>query len=337
MKQEEIQALLEALAVGDSFAKCTEFASRGQITKHFEEIREYLTPEESLAHRDMAYAQITDDTEQNLFLLEDYIKNGQVTPEIAAKSLLRWFTETPEPLKYIGPSSLKALSAIQNGADLYQAGVTGTSCGGIMRAPAAFLCSTDLEDLERNIIATLLPTHNTAAAMEAALGYGFALYAMTETKDLSMILELSCIGCRKGRLYPEKNTDNACVPSCESRIRFLYDHPCLFTTDSQLLDFLFYCFGTTISSCDVFTAAFALFLWCEEDVWKAVRLAAMLGGDTDTIGCLAAVLCCVYAGKHNLPKQVVATVTEQNHLDFSDLANRINCFRSEKTKGKIGA
>ncbi|MEG2843676.1 MAG: ADP-ribosylglycohydrolase family protein, partial [Ruthenibacterium sp.] len=86
MKKELVVSILEALAVGDSYGKSTEFASRTQILSKFKSIDRLLKPSESLAHTDMRYAQVTDDTEQNVFLIEDYSKSGKITPEIAAKS-----------------------------------------------------------------------------------------------------------------------------------------------------------------------------------------------------------------------------------------------------------
>lgn len=325
-----IQAILESLAVGDSLCKCTEFASRSQIIDSFKEIKAYLKPEDSLAHKDMLYAQITDDTEQNLFLLNDYIHSESITPELAAQSLCRWFDETPDALKYIGPSSLNALKAIKNGEDLYKAGVHGTSCGGIMRVPAAFLCSTSLKSMEHNIECTLYPTHNTNIAMEAAMGYGYTLFALASSNNMDTVTEQAVKGCTKGRRFHPESAYTECVPSCEARIKLLLDYIPKIRSDDAFLDFLFYCLGTTISSCDVFTSSFGLFCWCKNDVYKAIRLSAMLGGDTDTIGCLSAVLCCMYAGGHNIPHEIISTAAYYNHIDFHSIALEIYNYRIKK-------
>ncbi len=334
MRQLFIKQILEALAVGDSFSKSTEFASREQIKASFSSIDSLLLPSESLAHKDMNYGQVTDDTEQNIFLLEDYCKSGTITFEVAANSLIRWYKESAEPEKYIGPSSRKAILAIMEGMDIRLAGTSGTSCGGIMRVPAAFLCSTDLASLQNNIISTLLPTHNTNAALEAAMGYGYALFAMTKQQTIDDILQAALRGCEIGRGINNEEMDLACVPSCQARLPVLLHFLPQFDSDDALLDFLFYVFGTTISSCDVFIAAFALFLWCRQDVYKAIRMSAMLGGDTDTIGCLAAVLCCCYGKEHNIPEQIVHTVVSTNHLKLDDLSLQICQYRNQNNTRK---
>lgn len=332
MKQLFIKQILEALAVGDSFSKSTEFASREQIKSSFQSIDSLLLPSESLAHKDMRYGQVTDDTEQNIFLLEDYCKSGNITPEAAANSLIRWYKESAEPEKYIGPSSRKAILAIMDGMEISLAGTSGTSCGGIMRVPSAFLCSTDLNSLEKNIISTLLPTHNTNTAMEAAIGYGHALFAMTKEHTIDDIIQAAQMGCKIGRRINNEEMDLACVPSCQARLPVLLHFLPQFDSDDKLLDFLFYVFGTTISSCDVFIAAFSLFLWCRHDVYKAIRMSAMLGGDTDTIGCLAAVLCCCYGKGHNIPEQIVHTVVSVNNLQLDDLSIQIYQYRKNQNK-----
>ena len=60
----------------------------------------------------------------------------------------------------------------------------------------------------------------------------------------------------------------------------------------------------------------------------AIRLATEMGGDTDTIACLAAGLCTMYAGQHNLPAEMVKLVSDANHLDFDALAELVVSMRA---------
>lgn len=327
MDHAEIVALLEALAVGDAFAKSTEFASRSGILASFSSIGRLLLPEESLAHADMRFAQVTDDTEQNFFLIEDYARAGHVTPEIAARSIVRWYEESPEADKYIGPSSAKAIAAIRAGEPVETAGRSGTSCGGVMRAPAAFLCSGSLKALQDNVQATLCPTHNTPQAMEAAMGYAWALWRMQTTDNVDAIADAAVEGCTVGWRRFGAEAEHACVPRCGDRIRHLQAVWPMLASEDALLDFLFSVYGTTLSSCDVFVAAFALFLKAGKDVFRSIRMAAMLGGDTDTIACLAAVLCCAHARGHNLPTDIVRAVRANNALDFETRADEVLTLR----------
>ena len=324
-------AMLECLAVGDSFGKSTEFASRSTILKHFKQIDRLLLPRESLAHGDMEYAQVTDDTEQNIFLITDYAAHGSITPEIAAQNILRWYQKSPEPEKYIGPSTSKALIAMQSGTPLHLTGISGTSCGGVMHAPSAYLCSKSLSDLEKNIFSTLSPTHNTMTAMEAAMAYGYALWAMKSSKDVDEITQFVLKSCLKGRFMVAQEKDLSCLPSCEKRLEHLLSVWHTFQTKDDLLDFLFYVYGTTVSSCDVFVASYALFLWAKNDVFLAIQMATMLGGDTDTIACLAAVLCCGYCGYHNIPSNIVDDVKKNNKINFPHAVQCVMTFHPTPT------
>lgn len=80
MKKELIRSLLEAFAVGDAYGKATEYCSLEQVQAHYSRIDELLPPEKAIAHQDLFYGQVTDDTEQNVYLLREYARQGRVTP-----------------------------------------------------------------------------------------------------------------------------------------------------------------------------------------------------------------------------------------------------------------
>jgi ADP-ribosylglycohydrolase len=84
-----------------------------------------------------------------------------------------------------------------------------------------------------------------------------------------------------------------------------------------IMDTLFNLWGTGLPSCDVCGAVFAIFAYAKDDVWEAIKMAAELGGDTDTIGALVAALCAAYAKGHNIPADVVAAIREQNAALFA--------------------
>ena len=73
-----IQVVLEALAAGDAMGAPTEFMTRAEIKRRFGRVKELLRPEQSLTHANLPYASVTDDTEQNLYLLREYLEKGRV-------------------------------------------------------------------------------------------------------------------------------------------------------------------------------------------------------------------------------------------------------------------
>lgn len=316
-----IKAILEALAVGDAMGMPTEFMTQEDIDAIFPSITGLLDPKRSYTHNDMSFASVTDDTEQNLYLAKAYTAEGVITIERSADALSRWIVECDAVAKkYIGPSSLKALSAIRDGADVMEAGKGGVTNGGIMRTPALVLCAgnTGEEGLLEAIRRGCIPTHHTSQAIEAAAGYGFALRAAMDGKPMEEIIDAAKRGAEAGLQSVEYV---AAAPTCTRRLEHIQSMR--YTDPQKLREDLYYVYGTGLDSVDVFAAVMAIFLMKKEDVFGAICLAASLGGDTDTIGALVGALSAAYVGGHNIPQSVLGPVLEQNRLDLETLSAQI--------------
>jgi len=327
MNKATIRAFLEAFAVGDAYGKATEQCTREEIKSRLGRVDTLLTPEESLTHEDLFHGQVTDDTEQVVYLIREYHEKGCITPYDTAMALLRWVNETDAANKYIGGNSLAALRAIAAGTDVTTTGLNGITCGGMMRTPAAFFFSKD-EDLVQNVVSCLMPTHYTGVAIEAAVCYAYALAAAAKGCDMQTILEEACKGAALGKPHGSQLRVAAAAPSCAARIRFLNTIIPQMKDEEEVKTFLYDVIGSTQESCDCCACAFALFMYAKEDVHLAIRLATEMGGDTDTIACLAAGLCTLYAGRHNLPEEMVSLVSSANRLDFDELAGMVVSARA---------
>lgn len=319
MREGFITTILEAFAVGDAMGMPTEFMTREQIAKDLGMVWDLLPSTKSLNHSDLPSGSITDDTEQNLYLLRAYCKAGKITLEQTVAALLAWIDETDAVAKkYIGPSSLQALKAIETGASPAETGKKGTTCGGLMRSLAPTLISYasryEPAELVAAVTNCLQPTHYTSQALEAACAYAFALYSAMDGNSLEEIVAAALQGAKRGL---QAAPYLACAASSGSRISYLLSHIQGFASDDELLNFLFAVFGTGLASVDVCGAVFGIFLYAEKDVFKAISLAASVGGDTDTIAALVGALCTAYAGKHNIPSAIVEQVRVVNNLDFS--------------------
>ncbi|NLY19582.1 MAG: hypothetical protein GX045_11805 [Clostridiaceae bacterium] len=326
MNQKTIKSVLESLAVGDAAGMPTEFMTRQQIKERFGSVDRLIPPEQSLTHSNLKFASVTDDTEQNVYLINEYCKKGRIDVKETALCLLRWAKETDaEGIKYIGPSSLKALKSIEEGEDPHKTGINGTTCGGIMRTPAAVICTpgNDMESLVNNVLNCLISTHNTSTALEAAMAYAFALKKAFEGADPDEITAAALTGAKTGM---EKAPYRMCAASSADRIKYLQEILPGFKTGDELLDFLYNIYGTGLESEDICPAVFGIFLYAKDDVWLAIRLGASAGGDTDTIAALGAVLCCAFAKRHNIPENVLSAVIRENNLDFEKLSTDISNF-----------
>ncbi len=312
--QKKIRAILTALAVGDATGMPTEFLTRNQIRERFSPfVPGLIAPDSSSNHPNLPFAAVTDDTEQNLYLYRLYRRTGRVDARETADCLLKWADETGAAEKrYIGPSSRAALDGIRAGLPVEEAGTHGTTCGGVMRAPSAVLWRDHLseDELADDIHRCLLCTHHTSQALEAAGAYGFALRAALCGGGMDEIVQAAERGAER---LIQSAPFIACAPSSVARIRAFVPLASSLTPE-QLLDELYFVYGTGLPSADVCGAAFAVFFAAEGDVWKAIRMGASVGGDTDTIAALAGALSAAYAGEHNIPADIVGAVFAQNPI-----------------------
>ena len=102
-----------------------------------------------------------------------------------------------------------------------------------------------------------------------------------------------------------------CAPSSVERLKLAYKMSNMMS-DEALMDYVYDIMGAGLPSADVAGAVFAIFFTAGEDVWKAIRLGAGLGGDTDTIAALAGALCAAFAGKLNIPSEITEAVFAAN-------------------------
>jgi ADP-ribosylglycohydrolase len=327
---ETLRAVLTAYSVGDAMGMPTEFMTRAEIHSKFGLVDRLLEPGESKNHPNIPRASVTDDTEQVLTLLDEYTVRGRVDAHDTALRLLRWMRESGAIEKrYIGPSSKAALEAIERGTAIERAGLGGTTCGGVMRSPAAVLFAEARGlPLAACVRDCLVPTHFSALALGPAMAYAYALHAAIRGEGVEKILSEAEVGEADGLgLAPSPQ----CGPSVAARVRIFRECAASSAvTDKETdaaLNFIYSVFGTTLASADVAAAALCIFLVARDDVWLAIRMGASVGGDTDTIAALSGALSAAHAlatgGSLNIPDAIVREVLEENGLDFDALLCRL--------------
>ena len=301
-------------ACGDAVGKATEFMTPQDIQSIFGHISSMPDISKSITHGDLPQFAVTDDTEQNLWLLRRYIKDGEVTIENTVDELLKWIDGTDAIGKhYIGPSSLKALQGIKNGEDPLKAGINGTTCGGIMRVPAAVFASRLLNlDLDRCIYNALVCTHNNSIALESAFAYAYALSYALDNPGCSEkeFLNKAKDGCRAGL---KKAPWISAGASLLDRLIFLEGLDLRKYDEQTFKGFIYGVLGTGLPSYETAGAVFALLLYSDDPV-RIMFLAAELGGDTDTIGALACSLAAMRNTEAKLPEEIEKPVLEYNRI-----------------------
>ncbi len=304
-------------AAGDAVGKTTEFMSLDDISKKIGHVTGLMDKKMSQNHSDLELWDVTDDTEQNLWLLRSYLKDGKVTIENTVSSLVRWIRETGAvEKKYIGPSSLAALEAIIAGKDPHTTGLNGTTCGGIMRCPAAVWASILLgQDLDECIYNALVPTHNTSVAMESAFAYGYALKAAIDGKGNGDVYAEALRGCKVGLSKAPWIWASATL---EARLEYLMSLELVKWDEEKLKRFLYGVLGTGLPSYETSASVFAISMYTNSPT-KALFLASETGGDADTIAALAASLASMMNKDEELPKSIAGPLLEHNDLSvFQD-------------------
>ena len=302
-------------ACGDAVGKATEFMTPQDIASIFGHITSMPDISKSITHGDLSRYAVTDDTEQNLWLLRRYLKDGDVSIENTVDELLKWIDGTGAVEKhYIGPSSLKALQGIKKGEDPSTAGINGTTCGGIMRVPAAVFASRLLnKDLDQCIYNALVCTHNNSIALESAYAYAYALSHALDNAGKCTTEELLAKaeeGCARGMAKAPWISAGA---SLKDRLRHLRDLNIRTWDEEAFKAFLYGVLGTGLPSYEISSSVFALLIYTDDPV-RTMFLASELGGDTDTIGALACSLSCIRNLEASLPEDIEKPVLEFNRI-----------------------
>jgi ADP-ribosylglycohydrolase len=314
-----LRAALEAFVVGDALGAPVEYMPREEIIKRLGFIDNIVDPQKTYIHQDLPKASITDDTSQLMVVWQQYVMDHKVTLEGTVKALLRWYREAPLHIKKrIGPTSAKALERLAAGESPEVTGVTGITCGGAMRVPAVALCTPRGEyvQLAENVYVSLLPTHNTNIALEAATALAFAIHAAMEGMERDKVIAKAFSGAAVGR----KRGATLVGASTLARLEVIMTVLPTLNTPERLMYYLYNVIGTEMTANQVVPVVFGLSFWAWQNPWQAIKMGASLGGDTDTIAALAGFLATLLnAGNHLIPPDIVDYVLTVNNINIQQL------------------
>lgn len=313
------ERVLEAFAVGDAMGMVTEFMTRRQIEDSFGFVDDLLEPKCSIIHQSLNRGQITDDTEQVIYLIQEYHKRRDFSQETVKSALIKWFDECdPSEKGYIGPSTKKAIECFRNNESFRPA---GTTSGAPMRVLAPVLCNIDRNEktLVQAIVDCVIPTHDTSLAIESSLALGLAYYYASKGAGVDEIISAAIHG---GEIGTSLSKREFIGPSISERLKFVRTFSDTVSKDDYLKQ-LYYVFGTTMEAVDVAGAAIAIGAYCREDVWLSICMGASIGGDTDTIAAISGALSSFQTSVNNIPGRIVRTVRRVNNLDLKSFANLV--------------
>jgi ADP-ribosylglycohydrolase len=327
---------LYGLAIGDALGMPTQMLSRAEIVRRWGPLLpgfEPAPPGHPIAGG-MPAGAVTDDTEQAVLLARLLVKGrGTIDPHELAAALTEWECAMAErgSLDLLGPSTKRAVAAILAGVPPEEAGATGTTNGAAMRiAPVGIAVPVALHDSTPNLrLSTLVDrtvmassvTHNTgvalagAAAVAAAVSAGVSGATIAEATALG--IQAASSAARRGHW----------VAGADVAARIEWATSLVASqAQAEAAELIYTLVGTSLATQESVPAAFAVLAAVPADPWRACRMAASLGGDSDTIAAMTGAIAGACHGAGSFPPEAIAAIDAQG-LGLAALAGDLLALR----------
>ncbi len=290
------------LAIGDALGMPTQCFSRSMIMERYGVLTGFeAAPDDNEISRGMPAARVTDDTDQAVMIAELLIDGrGQVNPHELAERFLAWQhrMQARGSEDLLGPSTIRALTAVAGGTSPHESGRWGDTNGAAMRiAPVGIATPVhSVAALVDAVVDASFVTHNTgvaiagASAVAAVVSAGISGYDWHDSIDLAF--EAIADGSTRGHYVP--------APDMLARVQWALDianendeHTAL----ALIADLV----GTSVATQESVPAAIAIAHLFRADPWRAVCQAASIGGDCDTIAAMAGAMLGAHHGSEAFP------------------------------------
>lgn len=322
------QGALMGLAIGDALSMPTQLLSRQQVASLFPTLNDFVDgPPENAISAGRPAGSVTDDTHQALIVAQLLIAgNGHIDSVEFVQQLFAWAREAEaNGTEQLGPSTRRALEAIQKGCPLEEAGRHDDTNGAAMRiAPVGIAVPLEpLSGLVDLVEEACRPTHFTglaiagAAAVAAVISAGIGGAVFTET--LGIARHVARLGQGRGFYIPGASIAERIVWAVELVSQL---------EEASALDAITDLIGTGVTTQEAVPAAFAIASRWSNDPWHACLVAARLGGDSDTIGAIIGAMLGACAGVDAFPAHAAATIEHVNGLNLENLARRLVAVRA---------
>ncbi|MEV6410557.1 ADP-ribosylglycohydrolase family protein [Kribbella sp. NPDC051718] len=340
---------LYGLAIGDALGMPTQSLPRGLIVERYGEVIGGFraAPDDQPLAAGMGAGAVTDDTEQAVLLGRLVVESGgKVDGRELAQRLLVWEDgmRARGSLDLLGPSTKRAIDELLQGKDIDETGRYGTTNGAAMRITPVGIAtpSDDLDLLIERVIAASAATHNTGLALSAAAAVAAAVSAgidgATIPEAITHAIAAATRASTSGHWVAGADVATR-IKWATSLVAGIEPPPAAGTEPAaSLIDtapgntpprpgavsaLLYDLVGTSLASQESVPAAFAVLAAYPDDPWLAVRLAASVGGDTDTIAAIAGAIAGACHGLNGFPTDARTTVANVNNLDLDTLATQL--------------
>lgn len=308
-------AALAGVAIGDAMGMPTQTLTREQIAAYGPVTGFRDAAPDHPVSAGLPAGTITDDTEQSLLLARHLIaRGGRIDQEKWAGELLAWERDTHARgiNDLLGPSTRRAIEALQRGVPVSETGRSGTTNGAAMRiVPVAIATPVaPLGQLVDAVEESCRLTHHTAPAIGAAAAVAAAVRAALDGANLDDALAAALAAAALGERRGE--------PSAAASITRSIGQALALASGGDGADRIAARVGTGVSALESVPMAFAILKLAGADPWRCALLSATIGDDTDTIGAIACGMAGACSGMAGIPADAWARVREVNGLDLED-------------------
>jgi len=271
---------------------------------------------------------VTDDTEQAL-LLARLVIEGRGTPDPAelASQLLTWeeSMRARGSLDLLGPSTRRALSAVAAGIGIEESGRFGTTNGAAMRITPVGVATASRDHglLVDRVVAASQVTHNTGIALAGAAAVATAVSAGIDGATVGDAVQFAAAAAASAAQLGHW----AAGADVATRIMWAAGLVTGLVPEAAM-DVVYRLVGSSLATQESVPAAFAVAAASLGDPWLACRMAASLGGDSDTIAAMAGAICGACHGVEAFPAGARSTVARMNNLDLEKLAAGLLAVRA---------
>jgi len=342
---DRILGCLVTAGMGDAVGAPSEAMSRTEIIEKFGgPITRFRDPGDNLYAKGNLVGEGTDDASQMYEMAKAVVKtNGNLTVKAAAEAIVNWSKNYP---KYYprnqGPTTSQVINSLIEGKDPVEVGKVGraynrgTSNGAAMRvASAGLCCPNDLDKAIKNATVMSKPSHGTqhAFAGASAIACGISK-AMTENTDMYSVLKACIYGAENGERIGLKEARVASGPSIIPKLLKAIDLAISSHSMDEALEKLEYEIGNDGSIQVSVSVAIGIFALAQGEPIKTILGGANIGGDTDTIACIAGSLAGAYTGFSKIPIKWYRVYKKANpKLDFECISKDLAKIAKESLKG----
>ncbi|HMI24512.1 MAG TPA: ADP-ribosylglycohydrolase family protein, partial [Streptosporangiaceae bacterium] len=258
---------------------------------------------------------------------------GTIDPHELAAALTEWERAMAErgSLDLLGPSTRRAVAAILAGVPPEEAGAAGATNGAAMSiAPVGIAVDvTSLSTLVDHVERASSVTHNTGVALAGAAAVAAAVSAGVSG---ATIAEATALGIRAARLAAGRGH---WVASADVAARIEWATGLVTGRaqpdwesggEAEAAGLIYTLVGTSLATQESVPAAFAVLAAVPADPWRACRMAASLGGDSDTIAAMTGAIAGACHGAGSFPPEAIAAIDAQG-LGLAALAGELLALR----------